>query len=829
MKRLLVLVALLLSLFDVGRAQVLTTAGNDFWLAFVPNHRQGDLTLIVSSDQATTGTAVSADSSWSQTFTVLPGVVTNVTVPSFLELDTVQRTVRNKGIHVTTDANVSLYLSNYLQASYDNTNVLPTNTLRNHYLLQTVDSNEWDNEFCVVATDDSTLVNINMSVYDKDSVMVPGVTYSVQLNRGQAYLVRSHGDLSGTLVWTDSCKRIAVFTGNMCAYVPAICGACDHLVEQSIPTEYWGRRFGITTSELRTSDMLKITALHDSTEVRFDTNQFVLNARESRMFNIIRPLNEAGLYLEGSKPLSVFLYLKGSFCAGTLGDPSCTVIHPIEQQISYINFATFNTDRISSHHVNIVTRSVYASNLYIDEYNISPTNFRPLLGNTDYVYARITVAGGSHLIQSLQGGFVAHVYGLGERESYSYAVGATLDPINPYSFLNGRLFTMFSNTNNTFCLQDVFEFSAEVLDEPNTTIVWDFGDGDTATGIAATHIYRQPGDYIVTVHYTHYSDCYEPTHHVHTLPIHVIDQALSITDTVVCGTVCQWNGHRYYDVGQYSVKFQTGDICDSVARLNINAFYIPPSPMVSFEYDCDDNMCHLYCSGDKGYIRWYSLPHNPELNGHEGDTHLVVTPNIAREYHLYGADIDDTLCASDTSFIIPQIDVFQALISAKPSVVDLDNTSISLADVSHQAVSRVWYADDNEIGSSQKVVYDYPVYHDSVVITLASVSSYDCHDTTQMVLRLLSNDIYVPNIITPSQQENSYFQVYGSSLIDGEIWIFDRRGVQVWYSNDIHARWDATYDGSPLPQGTYVYTLRYSQIPDTDVWLHKMGTVTVIR
>ena len=251
--------------------------------------------------------------------------------------------------------------------------------------------------------------------------------------------------------------------------------------------------------------------------------------------------------------------------------------------------------------------------------------------------------------------------------------------------------------------------------------------------------------------------------------------------------------------------------------------------MVSFEYDCDDHVCHLYCSGDKGYIRWYSLPHNPELNGHEGDTHLVVTPNIAREYHLYGADIDDTLCASDTSFIIPQIDVFQALISAKPSVVDLDNTSISLADVSHQAVSRVWYADDNEIGSSQKVVYDYPVYHDSVVITLASVSSYDCHDTTQMVLRLLSNDIYVPNIITPSQQENSYFQVYGSSLIDGEIWIFDRRGVQVWYSNDIHARWDATYDGSPLPQGTYVYTLRYSQIPDPEVWLHKMGTVTVVR
>lgn len=69
----------------------------------------------------------------------------------------------------------------------------------------------------------------------------------------------------------------------------------------------------------------------------------------------------------------------------------------------------------------------------------------------------------------------------------------------------------------------------------------------------------------------------------------------------------------------------------------------------------------------------------------------------------------------------------------------------------------------------------------------------------------------------------------GSSLMDGEIWIFDRRGAQVWYSNDIHARWDATYGGTPLPQGTYVYTLRYRQTSDPEVWLRKTGSVTVLR
>ncbi len=89
--------------------------------------------------------------------------------------------------------------------------------------------------------------------------------------------------------------------------------------------------------------------------VKYDTNTFLLNERESRTLNIIRPLDEEGFYLEGSKPLSVLLYLKDVGCAGNLGDPSCTVIHPIEQRFSSITFATSNTERISHHYVNIVT------------------------------------------------------------------------------------------------------------------------------------------------------------------------------------------------------------------------------------------------------------------------------------------------------------------------------------------------------------------------------------------------------------------------------------------------------------------------------------------
>lgn len=74
----------------------------------------------------------------------------------------------------------------------------------------------------------------------------------------------------------------------------------------------------------------------------------------------------------------------------------------------------------------------------------------------------------------------------------------------------------------------------------------------------------------------------------------------------------------------------------------------------------------------------------------------------------------------------------------------LDNTAISLSDVTHDAVSRVWNAVGNEISRSQKLIYDYPLNRDSVAITLTAVSPYDCPDTTEITLRLISDDIYAP-------------------------------------------------------------------------------------
>ena len=827
----ILLLALLLAMNGVASGQGLTTEGNDFWLTFLPNHHlSGHLTLLVSGDIATTGRVVSTDSTWSQTFTVVPGVVTSVAVPDTFELG--EGKLWNKGLHITTGENISLYASNYREASYDITNVLPTATLGQHYMVQTVtasDTSDWATTVGVVATEDSTEVIFNMSWIDEDSLFTPWIPFSVLLNRGETYTFRTLGDLSGSTVWSEGCKRIAVFAGHECAYVPESCGACDHLVEQVIPTVYWGRKFGITMTTLRSSDYFKITALYDSTEVRYDDVSFMLNANQSRELSMSRAAYNAGFYLESSRPVSVFLYLKGGYCAGQFGDPAVAVIHPIEQQFSSVTFANSNTGRISNHYVNLVTKEIYSDNIMLDGAVVDASNFYPLQGNEEYVYARIQIGHGSHTITSQSGGFVAHTYGLGDVESYAYPVGASLDPINPHSFLNGMPFAWYSEANNSFCLNDVFHFSSEVANEFTTDVVWYFGDGDTATGISVTHRYLQPGDYNVMVVYSYVDECLGTISYTHNILIHVYDQAISVTDTVVCGTVCLWNDQLYESVGQYSVPFESDAICDSVAVLNINAFHIPPHPVIDHDYDCEKHECSLRASGDGDYWRWSSTPDNPEIHGHEEEAVLTVTPNVAREYHLFMANSIDSLCGNDTSLVIPQIDVFKAVISANPFVADMDNTTIILKDFSSNVASRVWYADTSFIGSGQQEVYEYPIGRDSVIITLVTNSIYGCSDTAQITLRLIMEGLYVPNIITPSKGDNNCFQVQGSSLLDGEIWIFNRGGQQVWHTDDINAVWDATYNGRPLPSAAYVYTIRYRYSHEPNIWYRKTGTVTVIR
>jgi gliding motility-associated-like protein len=73
-------------------------------------------------------------------------------------------------------------------------------------------------------------------------------------------------------------------------------------------------------------------------------------------------------------------------------------------------------------------------------------------------------------------------------------------------------------------------------------------------------------------------------------------------------------------------------------------------------------------------------------------------------------------------------------------------------------------------------------------------------------------NLYVPNTITPSNEDNlnDYFQLYYHGDVDFEkVLIYNRWGTLVFTSTDIHFKWNGSVNGEILYNNVYTYLLYY--------------------
>ena len=89
--------------------------------------------------------------------------------------------------------------------------------------------------------------------------------------------------------------------------------------------------------------------------------------------------------------------------------------------------------------------------------------------------------------------------------------------------------------------------------------------------------------------------------------------------------------------------------------------------------------------------------------------------------------------------------------------------------------------------------------------------------------------IAAPNVFTPTLESNIHFALTCSPhILQAEVTVFDRRGVRVAQFDGLSGSWDGNTNGSPCPQGTYVYYVRYIDTHDK-AYKTLTGTVTLLR
>jgi hypothetical protein len=303
-------------------------------------------------------------------------------------------------------------------------------------------------------------------------------------------------NFSGTRVTSRDGKPIAVFAGNQGLGVPYFnTPYIDHAEEVMLPASTLGRHFVVTQSLRRPVDYVRVTAMKDHCEVRRDgTLLRILNAGQSFIFELTD--NYPAIYLETTEPAIVGKFFYGhDDIPGGIGDPAMATILPMEQQTNRALFCAHNTLISKWHYLNIVTETASVSGMQLDSEPIDDL-FEVVASNPEYAYARFQIADTTHILENTEGGFVAHVYGMGGAEAYSY-------------FLDAAMLTTALTVNDTseWLHPDGFYFD---LNEPldldlhlnyeMTEAHWTYGDGMTEvlTDTEAWHTYFTQGNYPVT-------------------------------------------------------------------------------------------------------------------------------------------------------------------------------------------------------------------------------------------------------------------------------------------------------------------------------------------
>jgi len=484
------------------QAQNVSTEGRDFWLGFMENHAtsQIDLEIFISASDSTNGVLEMPLANYKVEFIAMPDATLKLTVPTHLAMAEGSGSIQWRGIHITSDKDISVYALNKRQYSSDATVVLPTVSLGQEYyaMAHTAKGNRGPSlfsELLIVGAENDTEIEIIPSQYTTDGKHA-GRSYTIRLDQGETYQLQANNDLTGTRIsaanaQTGACKTFAVFAGNEWTRIGNCGGLQDHIYEQMFPINTWGKHFAGIPYKTRKSDLYKVLAAFDSTVVYVDGKKIaLLDAGEYHTFDL-----DSASYIYATEPVAVGQYSKSQDCDNALADPFFIMLSPNEQRLKKVTFNALEIHVVDNYYLNVLVPTSGRDNVFLDDVSVA-NNFKLLKGNPEFSYAQLYIQRGNHTLQADEG-FIAYVYGYGRIESFGYATGVSLQNLK-MQVISGVPGTEFNLPLDSACIDEPFEFKV-TADSSYRFFDWNFGDGGQANGRVVGYDWSTAGRYPVTV------------------------------------------------------------------------------------------------------------------------------------------------------------------------------------------------------------------------------------------------------------------------------------------------------------------------------------------
>ena len=168
------------------------------------------------------------------------------------------------------------------------------------------------------------------------------------------------------------------------------------------------------------------------------------------------------------------------------------------------------------------------------------------------------------------------------------------------------------------------------------------------------------------------------------------------------------------------------------------------------------------------------------------------------------------------------------------SVLPLYMPSTILDNNSSNAYTYFWnFGDGTSNDSIFSPEHTFPEEAGSYLVSLQVSNQIGCLDTTSQII-VIEHDpvVFIPNAFTPDGDglNNVFTAVFPENmkLASIEMYIYDRWGELVFYSQDPKQGWDASLAGFDAPDGVYSYLVKYKELGYVNKF-QVTGSVVVIR
>ncbi|MFT3932354.1 MAG: gliding motility-associated C-terminal domain-containing protein [Chitinophagaceae bacterium] len=242
------------------------------------------------------------------------------------------------------------------------------------------------------------------------------------------------------------------------------------------------------------------------------------------------------------------------------------------------------------------------------------------------------------------------------------------------------------------------------------------------------------------------------------------------------------------------------DACGITATSVPDTIYISTPPSLTTSPDtliCPRKPATIRASSTDGTIEWTNLGTN---------NNYVVTPATSTSYVVTATNV----AGCKTSHTVKvDVDPVNAVLTASPTPVKADSyVTLTASGINNFSVL-AWTPTasfSNQTANIQTlIILDTTLY--SVVIK----SQSGCTDTAflKVIPEPNDKDFFMPNAFTPNGDgNNDVFKVYGRSVKEIEMRVFNQWGQLLFETKDPATGWNGYYKNVLQPAGPYIYTVR---------------------